>query len=142
MVLQMEKVSDRYQSEIQLVFFTEQSSLLEFLTSPQLGHLTADKNVLTNSELERWSDLQLSQPDAILSGELLEQALRLVKDTEEGGEPSKDIDQLTDQELEKLVADRREALCVQEIELEASERLCEAVAKSKSDLRQEFSPHT
>lgn len=116
----------------------EQSSLLEFLTSPQLGHLTADKNVLTNSELERWSDLQLSQPDAILSGELLEQALRLVKDTEEGGEPSKDIDQLTDQELEKLVADRREALCVQDIELEASERLCEAVAKSKSDLRRDL----
>ena len=98
--------------------------------------------MLTNSELERWSDLQVSQPDAILSGELLEQALCLVKDTEEGGEPSKDIDQLTDQELEKLVADRREALRLQEIELEASERLCEAVAKSKSDLRQEFSPHT
>lgn len=69
-------------------------------------------------------------PDAVLSGELLEQALRLVREDEEVT-----AEDLTDDELERLVADRREALRVQEIELEASERVCEAVAKSRSDLR-------
>ena len=52
---------------------------MEFLTSATLGHLSAEKNVLTSSELARWSDLQKGHPEAVLSGALLEQALRLVR---------------------------------------------------------------
>ena len=114
---------------INAFLFTEQASLLAFLTSGKVGHLSAEKNVLTDSELDRWSEMQKTNPEMILSGELLDQALQLVRedDPEEipGGCGGRDLDQLTDQELESLVAERRDLLQAQEIEVEQSEKLLE-----------------
>ena len=72
--------------------------------------------------------MQKTNPEMILSGELLDQALQLVKedDPEEiSGGCGRDLDQLTDQELESLVAERRDLLQAQEIEVEQSEKLLE-----------------
>ena len=105
--------------------FTEQASLLAFLTSGKVGHLSAEKNVLTDSELDRWSEMQKTNPEMILSGELLDQALQLVKEDDPEEISGRDLDQLTDQELESLVAERRDLLQAQEIEVEQSEKLLE-----------------
>ena len=105
--------------------FTEQASLLAFLTSGKVGHLSAEKNVLTDSELDRWSEMQKTNPEMILSGELLDQALQLVREDDPEEISGRDLDQLTDQELESLVAERRDLLQAQEIEVEQSEKLLE-----------------
>ena len=85
--------------------------MLAFLTSSKLGHLSADKNVLTDQELERWAEMQKTHPETIMSGDLLEQALQLIK-SEEGQAEAAILDQMTDDELERLVSDRREQLQV------------------------------
>ena len=72
--------------------------------------------------------MQKTNPEMILSGELLDQALQLVKEDDPediSGGCGRDLDQLTDQELESLVAERRDLLQAQEIEVEQSEKLLE-----------------
>ena len=69
--------------------------------------------------------MQKTNPEMILSGELLDQALQLVKEDDPEEISGRDLDQLTDQELESLVAERRDLLQAQEIEVEQSEKLLE-----------------
>jgi len=120
----------------------EQTSLLAFLTSSKLGHLSAEKNVLTSDEMERWAEFE--RTETVLSGDLLEQALQVVKSSEtESGQPGAAeeaafLEQLTDEELKRLVADKRGQLQVQENELDHSERALEAIGLDRSDLRRDL----
>lgn len=55
----------------------ERANFLRWLTSGKLGHLTLEKNVLTDEELRLWEELQAGRPDLILSGERLREAIKV-----------------------------------------------------------------
>ena len=113
----------------------EQESLLEFLTAPKLGHLSADKNVLTKQELESWAEMQKTCPKIILSGPLLDQAASKLQEEQEDA----DLEALSDEQLEKMVAEGKEQLKLEELELEQVQHLKSVIGKTKTTLAMDLS---